>query len=74
MWFWNIVGQVEQRLLMMLSNNGKRRAKIGFKTEASTVKGKIVVHGKRHTCKNSARIGCKYVLLQKGCGVYTLSM
>src|SRR6266568_4905275 len=43
--FWNIVGQVEQRLLMMFSDNGESRTYIGFETEAPAVKGKIVVHG-----------------------------
>ncbi len=45
--FWNIVRHIQQRLLMMLGDDGEGRAVIGFQAEAPADEREGVIGGER---------------------------
>src|SRR5258708_13099865 len=73
-WFWHVIGQVEQRLFVMFSDDGERRAYVCFEAQATTIKRKAVINRECHACKNGTCTRWEYMIPQKSAALYLLGI
>src|SRR5215510_1228096 len=69
-----IIGQVDQCLFMIFTDDGKGRADVRFQPEAPAPERKVSFYRQGRSSKNSTRIGSQDETLQKGRRLHILNM